>query len=203
MQIKRLSPIYWGRKLQRSWSEWTINKNIRSQGVIIDNKAKFYGMPIISMSINSEIIIGNNCTLCSDSKYTALGVNHPVIMRTLRPNSKIIIGKNTGISGASICSAIKITIGEECLLGANVIIADTDFHTIKPYQRRFNSNYDDISSKEVIIENNVFIGANSIILKGVTIGENSVVGAGSIVTKNVRRNSIVAGNPAIEMRKNI
>ena len=50
--------------------------------------------------------------------------------------------------------------------------------------------------KPVIIENSVFIGAQSIILKGVTIGKNSIIGAGSVVTKNVPANQIWAGNPA-------
>ena len=48
----------------------------------------------------------------------------------------------------------------------------------------------------VIIEDNVFIGARSIILKGVTIGRNSIVGAGSVVTKSIPSNQIWGGNPA-------
>ena len=53
----------------------------------------------------------------------------------------------------------------------------------------------------VVIENNVFIGAHCIILKGVSIGENSIIGAGSVVTKNVPANQIWAGNPAKFIRK--
>jgi acetyltransferase-like isoleucine patch superfamily enzyme len=49
---------------------------------------------------------------------------------------------------------------------------------------------------KVIIEDNVFIGAHSTILKGVTIGKNSVIGACSVVTKNIPPNEIWAGNPA-------
>lgn len=49
---------------------------------------------------------------------------------------------------------------------------------------------------KVTIEDNVFIGANSTILAGVTIGKNSIIGAGSVVTKDIRENSIAAGNPA-------
>jgi acetyltransferase-like isoleucine patch superfamily enzyme len=53
----------------------------------------------------------------------------------------------------------------------------------------------------VIIADNVWIGMNAVILKGVTIGENSVVAAGSVVTKSVPENSVVAGNPAVVVRK--
>jgi acetyltransferase-like isoleucine patch superfamily enzyme len=53
----------------------------------------------------------------------------------------------------------------------------------------------------VIIKDNVWIGMNAVILKGVTIGENSVVAAGAIVSKNVPANVIVAGNPAIVVKE--
>ena len=51
-------------------------------------------------------------------------------------------------------------------------------------------------SSEIIIEDDVFIGLNSMILKGVTIGARSIVGAGSVVTKSVPCDSIVCGNPS-------
>lgn len=56
---------------------------------------------------------------------------------------------------------------------------------------------------DVFIGRNCFIGANSIILPGVTIGDEVVVAAGAVVTKNVPSNTIVAGNPAKQIRNNI
>jgi acetyltransferase-like isoleucine patch superfamily enzyme len=53
----------------------------------------------------------------------------------------------------------------------------------------------------VIISDNVWIGMNAVILKGVTIGENSVVAAGAVVTKSVPANVVVAGNPAVAVRE--
>ena len=53
----------------------------------------------------------------------------------------------------------------------------------------------------MIISDNVWIGMNAIILKGVNIGENSVVAAGAVVTKSVPPNCVVAGNPAILARE--
>jgi acetyltransferase-like isoleucine patch superfamily enzyme len=168
----------------------------KNKGVVIGANVKFFGFPIISMADGSTISIGSNCVICSDAAMTALGVNHPVVLRTIDTSASIHIGKDTGISGATIVSARRVRIGKQCLFGANVIITDTDFHSISPLNRRFNSNQKDINSDAVDIGDNVFIGMNSIILKGVNIGNNSVIGAGSVVSKDVPADTIVAGNPA-------
>jgi len=148
------------------------------------------------MEPDGRINIGSRCVLCSDSRYTALGVNHPVILRTLKASAHIQIGEDSGISGASICAALSVVIGREVLLGANVVITDTDFHAVYPTGRRFNENLEDIKSSPVFIEDNVFVGTGAIILKGVTIGRNSVIAAGAVVTRNIPENVIAAGNPA-------
>ena len=170
-------------------------------GVTVKGNVSFQGLPIVSMIDQSSISIDEGCNLVSRSDMTDLGVNHPLILRTLRPNAKITIGKNTGISGGSICAAIRVDIGSECLIGANVTITDTDFHPIAPAGRFYNENPQDIAAAPVVIEDNVFIGTGSIILKGVRIGENSVIGAGSIVTKSIPKNTIAAGNPARVLRE--
>ena len=76
----------------------------------------------------------------------------------------------------------------------DVLIADNDFHPIKPEGRRYNSNVDDIAAKPVVIGDNVFIGTRSMILKGVNIGENSVIGAGSVVVSDIPAGVVAAGN---------
>lgn len=178
-----------------------ITKKLKKLGVVWSSSVTFYGIPIVSMALGSEITIGENVVICSESTMTALGVNHPVVLRTLRPNAVILIGSNTGISGGTICAANRVEIGNDCLIGANVTIADTDFHAINAIGRRHNNNPLDIGVKPIIIEDNVFIGTGVIILKGVRVGENSVIGAGSVVTTDVPANSIVAGNPAKLLRQ--
>jgi len=158
------------------------------------------GNPIISRSENDEIKIGSNSSLISKSRYTALGVNKPVILRTLYPNAKIIIGKDCGLSGTVLCAAEEIEIGNNCLFGADVIITDTDFHPIKHENRRYERRKEKINHGKVMIGNNVFIGTRSIIMKNVEIGDNSVIGAGSIVTKSIPANVIAAGNPAVVIK---
>jgi len=166
--------------------------------VLFGNNIIFYGKPIISAYTNQSISIGDNVVICSNAKDTALGVNHPVILRTLRENAILSIGSDTGISGATICVASSVKIGRGCLLGANVTIMDTDFHPIQSLNRRYDQK--NIGISEINIADNVFIGYNSIILKGVTIGENSIISAGSVVVNNIPSNVIAGGNPAKVIR---
>ena len=196
MRSKLLRPAEYGRYVKLLFWRTVVPWQLRRKGVQVASSARFFGTPIVSLEKSSSITIGERCSLASDSKYTALGVNHPIILRTLRPNAAISIGSDTGISGASICAGVEVLIGARCLIGANVIITDTDFHPVDPTDRRYSSGERGIAAKPVIIEDNVFIGANAIVLKGVRIGQNSVVGAGSTVTRNVPPNSVVAGNPA-------
>lgn len=175
-------------------------RELRRQGIEPGSGLVLHGIPVVSVSPGSEIRIGSRVVLCSDSKYTALGVNHPVVLRTLAPGATLIIGDDVGISGGSICVAQRVTIGASTMLGANVTIADTDFHSLAPANRRYNKDPQSIQTAEVVIEENVFIGTNSIILKGVRIGRNSVIGAGSVVTKDVPANVVAAGNPCRVLR---
>jgi acetyltransferase-like isoleucine patch superfamily enzyme len=168
----------------------------RMMGIIIGRTTNFLGIPFITKCNNSRITIGQHCVLCSRAEQTALGVSHPVILRTLNSNAELIIGNNVRMSGTSICAANLVTIGDRCVIGADVIIADTDFHSI---DSRIRSSIEDslyAVSLPTIIGNDVFIGGRSTILKGVTLGDNVVIGAGSVVTKSFVKGSIVAGNPA-------
>jgi len=157
-----------------------------------------YGIPILRSSSPSSIKLGRHVVLCSDSGATALGVNHPVVLETGIPGATLTIGDHVGISGASICAYSRIEIGSYCLLGANVMIVDTDFHPIEPENRR-HSNIN-VKTAPVVIEENVFLGTNSVVLKGVRIGKNSVIGANSVVVRDIPSNAIAAGNPCRVLR---
>ncbi len=154
-----------------------------------------YGLPIITLSANSHIIFGTGIALHSDTNHTALGVSHPVILRALLLGASIAIGDKTGMSGTTVCAARSVCVGNRCLIGADVVIADTDFHPIAMEDRRYKG-FADAILHPFEIEEDVFIGARAIILKEVKIGEGSVVGAGSVVTTDVPTGVVVAGNPA-------
>lgn len=108
------------------------------------------------------------------------------MISTLNKDANIEIGDNCGFSGTVIASAIHIKLGNNVRCGSNTLITDTDWHT------------DDLRTgkdKEVIIDDNVWLGYGVKVLKGVHIGENSLVGANSVVTKDIPANVIAVGNP--------
>ncbi len=183
-------------KLLQIWWDFTVPLRLKLLGVELESGVKFYGMPIVSMVPGSKIKIASGVVICSDSRFTALGVNHPAVIRALNAGSVIEIGQNTGISGGVICSAESVAIGSNCLIGANCTISDTDFHPIKPLGRRYNNNPEDIRSASVRIDDNVFLGTGTVVLKGVHVGDDSVIGAASVVVKSVPDGQVWAGAPA-------
>lgn len=194
MSIQYLQRVMY--RIKRTWWGLTVIPALRVIGVEMAERVQMQGKPIVSLAPGSRIQIGARCVLCSDGQINALGINHPVVLRTLRPGAEIVIGEDTGMSGGSICAAGSIRIGAGCLIGANVTLSDTDFHALNPAYRRYNRNPDEIAVRPIVIEDNVFIGADVFVVKGVTIGKNSVIGAGSVVTRDIAANSIAAGNPA-------
>lgn len=110
-------------------------------------------------------------------------------------NAKVIIGKNVIINNnISIIANERIEIGDYSLIGFNVEILDSDFHSLEiDIDKRRSGKF---QQKNVYLGKNIFVGNNVKILKGVTIGDNSVVANGSIVTNDVPSNVVVAGIPA-------
>jgi acetyltransferase-like isoleucine patch superfamily enzyme len=126
-------------------------------------------------------------------------------------NGRCAIGDFTLLNGALIMAEERIDIGSYCIVSWNVGIADSDFHPIEPAQRLIDAQAlapffrnrpprPKLKTAPVKISDNVWIGMNAVILKGVTIGENSVVAAGAVVTKSIPPNTVVAGNPAVPVK---
>lgn len=107
------------------------------------------------------------------------------------------LGKNVYANfNLTLVDDTHIYIGDYVMIGPNVTIA-TAGHPIDPELRKQVAQF----NVAVNIGNNVWIGANSVVLPGVSIGENSVVGAGSIVTKNIPANVVAVGNPCRVLRE--
>lgn len=153
------------------------------------------GLPQIHKTQGSTIRLGKNCVLISKSKGNYAGINHRVILATTSKNAQIIIGDNFGASGSSIVAQNSIIVGNNSGLGVNSHIYDTDFH---PVGWRINKT---IKSSPVKIGDFVWIAANCLILKGVSLADDTVVAAGSIVTKSNKPQTIIGGNPALEIKK--
>ena len=118
-------------------------------------------------------------------------------------DAKITIGDRVGISSSSFWISKELTIGNDVKIGADTLIIDTDSHQIDyRLRKKFPHNQEEvlflnsqIHSAPITIEDDVWIGAKCIILKGVTIGARSIIGAGSVVTKDIPSDCIAAGNP--------
>lgn len=154
----------------------------------------FYGVPIIQKHRRSQMTFGTGLQLRSSLRSNPLGSNHPVILATWQAGARLEVGSDFAMTGGVLCSAERITIGNNVGVGANTTIIDTDFHSFNPVERLMNPLI--AKTAPVTIEDGAFIGMNCLILKGVTIGQNSIVGAGSIVSRDVPPYVIVAGNPA-------
>jgi galactoside O-acetyltransferase len=126
---------------------------------------------------------------------------------------KVEIGKHCYIGCSTFISRNGITIGNNVTIAWGCTIYDHNSHSLDYSERRKdiddelwslrngqsiykNKNWDPVKSSPITICDDVWIGMNCIILKGVTIGEGAVVGAGSVVTKDVPAWTVVAGNPA-------
>lgn len=179
-------------RLAEAWAR----ARLRAEGVALAPGVRLLGVPVASRADGSSIDLGARVVLCSSSRWTALGVAHPVVLRTLRPGARIAIAEDTGLSGATVCAAVEVTIGRRCLVGADAMIVDTDFHPLAAQGRRHAGAAEAIAAAPVRIDDDVFIGARACVLKGVAIGRGAVVGCGAIVTTDVPAGAIVAGNPA-------
>jgi len=153
----------------------------------------------LALSKESRLKIGDNCTLRSKTKENPVGITKKVSIGVAK-NAELIIGDNCGFSGTSIYAAKSVIIGNFCNFGGNTFIWDTDFHPLDFGDRRIHK-VEAIKTAPIVIGNDVFVGANTIILKGVTIGDRAIIGAGSVVTKSIPPDEIWAGNPAKFIRK--
>ena len=181
MRLRRLPNIFW---------RW----EAMFRGVRLLGKVDFVGRPMISVWKHSHLEFGEGVRMNSATRANPLGCYQPCVVRTLRPGARIVLARRVGLSGAVICAAKSVEIGESTILGSGAMVVDTDFHQ-PAGEWEWNDDYV-AGAEPVKIGRGVFIGARAIILKGVTIGDRAVVGAGAVVTRDVPTGGVVAGNPA-------
>ena len=165
---------------------------------IIEEDIHISSLPNLFVCPGSRLQIGKDCTINNNSLENLAGVSHPTSIATATPTAQLMIGNHVGFSGNFICCVNEIRIGDYVNLGTGACIYDTDFHPIDFLERRKNPGFDldKIPHAPVKIGNDVWIGANALILKGVTLGDRVIVAAGSIVTKSFPADCIIGGNPA-------
>lgn len=148
--------------------------------------------------------LGENCVFApnvfiTDPKLVSIGDNvqfrYGVYLEPV--GNEIVIGNCSHIAPYAVLYG-PLEIGEKCAIGAHTCFASVGHG----YERTDLPFIEQAGTKEKItIEDNVWIGANAVILGGVTVGTGSIVGAGAVVTKNVEPYSIVGGVPAVQIRK--
>lgn len=165
-------------------------------GVEFSWRYQALGIPKINVSLTGKLKIGDNFAFKSGNYFAAIGRANATSF-TVRHNAILTIGNNVGLSNTAIACEEKIIIGNNVRIGANVVIYDSDFHSLNVEKRcKIPEDKSDVIRSPVIIEEGVFIGSHSTILKGVIIGQNSIVGSASVVTKNIPPYQIWGGNPA-------
>jgi acetyltransferase-like isoleucine patch superfamily enzyme len=145
---------------------------------------------------DSLLSIGNNCIVCSYVVFE-------------KDNAALSIGNRCFIGKGLMSIASDVKIGSDVMISWGVTIADHNSHSLNFSERKTdvenwrsqNKDWSTVKIQQIVIQDKVWIGFNSILLKGVTIGEGAIVGAGSVVTKDVAPFTIVAGNPARVIRE--
>jgi len=155
---------------------------------VIDNK------PIIDIHKDAKLLIGDNVTINSNNNGYHINMFAACKLMADKPDAIIEIGDNTRIHGSCIHAHKKITIGKNCLIAANCQIMDGNAHDLSfpDVSNRINTRSD---SKEVNIEDNVWLGTGVVVLPGVTIGAGSVISANSVVHKDIPTMVVAGGNP--------
>ena len=106
------------------------------------------------------------------------------------------------IRGARIAPSVSLSLSSQWIVGSRGAIAVGD-HTLIAFKVLLNSREEDGSVRPIRIGRNCFIGGASMILPGVTVGDGAIVGAGAVVMDDVPPNTIVAGNPAKVIARDI
>lgn len=146
----------------------------------------------ISFKENTFFIIGNN------SVFEGGGIFE-------KNNLKILIGDRSFIGGGTFLHCTNdLIIGSDVLISWGCTLIDHNSHSVEWEERKHDvtnwingkKDWEHVTSKPIVIKDKVWIGFNSIILKGVTIGEGAIIAAGSVVTKDIEPYTVVGGNPA-------
>lgn len=158
------------------------------RGASFDKRGKYLRIEkgVRLLKKNSYMEVGRKVQLHRHVKLSAWGGEL---------KAHIIIGDNTAIGDRTeIHAGSRVEIGKGCNIAWDVCIMDRDYH-------KFNSSEEVI--KPVIIHDNVWIGCNCIVLKGVTVGEGAVIAAGSVVAGDVPPKTLVGGNPAKIIKEDV
>lgn len=170
-----------------------IKANGRNNRIIIEEGVSLHKSSILSIQGNDNLIHIQQGTLMNEGGSVRIEGN----------NNRFIVGKNTSLINVFFSMGddnTDIEIGNDCLFSANVIFRDWDNHSIVMAD---NPNVRICKGKGIKVEDHVWIGFGTTVMKGVTIGHDSIVGTMSVVTSDVPSQSIAVGVPAKVVKSGI
>ena len=171
-------------------------RRLKKNNIVYGSNLVINGNILLSDTIN--LLIGDNVKI--NSGFINPVGNEVCTSFSTVEGAWIKIGNNVGMSNVTMYARAGINIEDDVIIGGGCRIYDTDFHPIQ-FEHRIKNFKQEIVSRTINVKKGAFIGAHTIILKGVEIGEGSVIGAGSVVTKSIPAGEIWAGNPARFIRK--
>ena len=162
------------------------------KGLQIPKNVFIKGRPYIRVVNGGCIDIAENVVLNSSNRKYHVNMYGPVKLIADGEGARVVIGMNSRIHGTCIHARGAITIGENCLIAANCQIIDSNGHNslMREPEKRLSTRGD---VAPIVIEDNVWIGMNSIILPGTVIKQGAVIAAGSVVRGEIPENSLYAG----------
>lgn len=164
---------------------------LKAHGVVFGKNLCVPGKVLWSIC-GGKIKIGDNFYFSSGYGVNPISSNLQGAIY-LENEASLKIGNNVGMSSTRMWIHDSVTIGDNVKIGACVLITDTDAHPLDYLARR--SSNEGTKSAPIVIEDDVWVGAHSIILKGITIGARSIIGAGSVVVRSIPADCVAAGNP--------
>jgi len=191
MKGPSLYPLTPGGRIPHDWVDRCIPVNVAvGQHTVIDSA---FGFQHFYSEAPIGLRIGSHVTICRT-------------MFSTEPGAEIVIGDYCFLSHAAFACSSRITVGSYVFIAAGVSLVDSDFHPMEPAARLMDTiaisplgdrhSRPTIEARPICIEDDVCIGYNATILKGVRIGTGAVIDPGAVVTKDVPPGSRVSGNPA-------
>lgn len=164
---------------------------LKAHGVVFGKNLCVPGKVLWSIC-GGKIKIGDNFYFSSGYGVNPISSNLQGAIY-MEKGASLKIGNNVGMSSTRMWIHDSVTIGDNVKIGACVLITDTDAHPLDYLARR--SSNEGTKSAPIVIEDDVWVGAHSIILKGITIGARSIIGVGSVVVRSIPADCVAAGNP--------
>lgn len=191
------------RRIKTTFWRWYHLQYCLANNVVFDdiNTISFNGHSVLSISPKSKVHIGNGFI---NNSGVENGIGNECYSKIhVADNAELYIGEHCGISNTVIQCTTRIVIGDRVRIGNGSMLMDSDFHSLDWTKRTYYDKHSDepIKCSPISIGHNVFIGARTIICKGVCIGEHSIIAAGSVVTKSVPPDEMWGGAPAKFIKK--